>query len=104
MFFECQYCKSKFKNPIKEQKHMCEKKRKFMLLNSKLGKIAYICYENWRKLNGFYNPTKETFLSSKYFKSFINFVDFCNKKSLPERNGFIKLMVELKVQPSFWAC
>lgn len=102
MFFECEYCKKKFKTTRNHEKHLCEKKRKFLLLNSKHGQVAYICYENWRKLKGFYAPTKDTFLSSKYFKSFINFVDFCSQKSLPERNGFIKAMVVQNVQPSLW--
>jgi hypothetical protein len=102
MFFECEYCKSKFKSPINFKKHLCEKKKKFMLLNSKMGQVAFICYENWRNLKGFFAPTKETFLASKYFKSFINFVDFCAKNSLPEKNGFIKLMVLKNVQPSLW--
>jgi hypothetical protein len=102
MFFECEYCKKKFKSKVNHEKHLCEKKKKFLLLNSKHGQVAFICYENWRKLKGFYAPTKDIFLSSKYFKSFINFVDFCNKKSLPEKNGFIKAMVVQDVQPSLW--
>lgn len=102
MFFECEYCKFKFKSSINFKKHLCEKKKKFLILNDKIGKIAYICYQNWRSMKGFYAPTKETFLASKYFKSFVNFVDFCQVKSLPERNGFIKLMVEKNIQPSLW--
>lgn len=103
MFFECEYCKKKFKSSVNHQKHLCEKKKKYMLLESKYGKTAYICYENWRKLKGFYAPTKDTFVTSKYFKSFINFVDFCNKKSIPEKNGFINAMVIKDIPPSLWA-
>lgn len=102
MFFECEYCKTKFKSPVNHKKHFCEKKKKHMLLDSKIGQVAFICYENWRNLKGFYAPTKDTFVTSKYFKSFINFVDFCNQKSLPERNGFIKLMILKNVPPSLW--
>ena len=71
-------------------------------MQSKHGQIAYICYENWRRLKGFFAPTKDTFTASKYFKSFINFVDFCNKKSIPEKNGFINAMVVKDVPPSLW--
>lgn len=102
MFFECEYCKKKFKTELNHKKHLCEKKKKSMLANSKHGQVAYICYENWRKLKGYYTPTKETFASSKFFKSFINFVDFCNQKSIPEKNGFINAMVVQDVPPSLW--
>lgn len=102
MYFKCQYCGDKFKKETTLIKHLCENRKKVLLLESNIGKSAYISYQNWRNLNHFFYCDKDTFLNSKYFKSFINFVEFCKENSIPEKNGFIKMMVEKKIQPSLW--
>lgn len=102
MFFTCQYCSKRLLTEKALSKHFCESKKRALLLKSKMGRNAFFYYSEWRRKKGFKVVDESTFLTSKFFKSFINFIEFCNEKMIPERLGFIDLMVQKDVSPLHW--
>ena len=102
MYFTCEYCGKKLQSEKAMEKHFCEAKKRYLLLKSKVGRSAFFYYSVWRKKKGFKVVDETTFLNSKFFKSFINFLEFCKDKMIPEREGFIELMVKKDVSPLHW--
>lgn len=102
MFFTCDYCGKRFTHQKNHEKHFCENKKKSLLLKTKLGRVAYHEYQKWRELCGYKNYDEQSFLNSKYFKPFLNFIEFSKEKSIPDRIGYMKYMQEKKIAPSYW--
>lgn len=102
MYFTCQYCNSKFSREKNYNKHFCEAKKKALLVKTKMGRSAFNAYREWNKLRGYKATDEGTFVTSKYFKAFINFIDFANTKMLPDKTGFMKLMIKKEILPTSW--
>lgn len=51
---------------------------------------------------GFSSVDEISFINSKYFKPFVNFMFFCEEKLIPDKTGYIRYMLQKKVIPSFW--
>lgn len=102
MNYLCEYCGSSFVNAKNLEKHLCDNKKKSLIVQSKLGKSAFIDYKIWRQKRGYAAATNYSFLTSRYFKSFINFVEFSKEKLIPDKEGYINLMIEKNVEPSHW--
>lgn len=102
MFFTCEFCYKRLQSKRALDKHFCEAQKRRRLLGSKMGRTAFYYYSSWRKKKGFSVVDEETFLNSKFFKSFINFLDFSNEKGIPDRDGYIDLMVERDIAPMHW--
>jgi len=47
-------------------------------------------------------PPIETFSTSRYFNSFVKFVEWSRKLKLPSRTQFIRLMAGKKLSPMLW--
>jgi hypothetical protein len=71
-------------------------------IDTPLGLAAYECYSEWLRMFRGSPASKQTFIDSKYYNSFINFVKFCRKMNIPDRMAFIKLAAGLKLSPSSW--
>lgn len=102
MFFTCKYCNSRFVKEANLEKHFCENRKKHILLSSKIGRSAFFYYGKWRNLMGFSSVDEISFINSKYFKPFVNFMFFCEEKLIPDKTGYIRYMLQKKVIPSFW--
>jgi len=102
MFFTCDYCGKRFTHEKNLQKHFCESKKKSLLLKTKLGKVAFHEYKIWRKMCGYKSYDENSFLNSKYFKPFINFIEFSKEKAIPDRKGYMRFMKEKQISPLYW--
>lgn len=102
MFFTCEYCNKRFVHAGNYEKHFCEEKKKALLIKTKIGKNALHYYQEWRRFRGFSVNAENAFLHSKYFKPFLNFIEYANEKMIPDKRGFIKLMASKDVNPMFW--
>jgi hypothetical protein len=71
-------------------------------LKSPDGQAAWHYYQLWMRQLKRMPPPAESFLTSKYFRTFINFTKFTKSVSLPQPDKFIWLMVEKKYQPTLW--
>ncbi len=100
--FECEYCLKKFTDEAKYTAHSCKEKDRTLYLNSKQGQRAYRYYSLWMTSMGRSIPVKETFINSKYFVAFQNFVLFEKKMLLPTPEKYIKFMVDKNILPILW--
>lgn len=99
----CEYCGHEFVRTKSYNDHCCSQMQKDHIFDTPLGKAAFFYFKEWLRLkNKNTNITGEIFLQSRYFSSFINFVNFSNKVLLPDKPSFIKYMVKLNMLPVHW--
>lgn len=102
MFYECNYCNKKLSSQYAYSKHNCEKKKKVELCRTRTGMAAFYDYSYWLKQKGNNVKSIETFLSSKFFKTFIEFQGFASEKGIPDKKIFISFMVKKNISPVLW--
>jgi len=103
MYYVCSYCSKAFASDVRFLKHNCKEKQRTTETKTLIGQIAYIFYEKWSKQQ--YGKTVDTtsFITSRYYKSFIVFANFVkNIKGLAEPDLFIRLMIDNKFPPNMW--
>jgi len=100
--FECQYCETKFLTEEKFQKHTCRQRDRMIELDSFPGTAAFTYYVLWFKKRNLREPSKDTFVVSKYYSAFFKFVKFVREMGIPDVNLYIKLMSQESIQPSHW--
>lgn len=100
--WKCGYCNKPFSTEEGLMLHSCPVKERLDEVKSVIGQTAYHYYCEWMKCYKRKAPTAETFSSSRYFKSFINFVEHANKIKIPDTLAFIKLMAEKDISPMLW--
>jgi len=66
------------------------------------GQTAWHYYSLWLRQMKRMPPPASTFLSSKFFRTFINFVKFTKSVDLPKPEKFIWLMVQKNYPPTMW--
>lgn len=71
-------------------------------MHNKKGKSAYRFYQDWFIMRHHSPPSKDSFINSRYFTSFMKFVDYQKKMAIPNVKEYIKLMVSLKMLPHSW--
>jgi len=103
MNLNCEYCGHQFVKTRAYDNHCCLQMQKSYIFDTPLGSAAFFYYKEWLRLkNKNTNITGETFLQTKYFSSFINFIKFSNRMLLPDRSSFIKYVVQLNLLPIHW--
>jgi hypothetical protein len=96
----CEYCGVK----LVRKTHYCAKMQKLDFIETTTGKIAFRYYKEWSRANGYTQaPTHETFLNSRYFSSFIKFIQFSNAMWLPDPVSYMKYVMQLKLLPTSWS-
>jgi len=98
----CDFCGKNFKRESFYLKHKCEQMRRYDLFKKPIGHLAYLIFNQWRKICGYPSVTVDIFSKSRYFNAFVNFAEFCRKQSIPDKISYIELMVEKKLQPFNW--
>lgn len=100
--WKCEYCNKIFSTEDGLMYHNCSVKERLEELRGISGQVAYQYYSEWMKFYKRKAPPAETFLTSRYYKSFINFVEHVNKLKIPDPLAFIKLMAEKDISPMLW--
>lgn len=100
--YECKYCSRTFKREKAFMEHRCKLMDRYLEIETPIGQAAWQFYEKWLKAQRKMAPKIKTFLSSKYYKSFIKFAEFVRQVGLADTNRFIKMMVEKNILPLFW--
>ena len=101
-FYECEFCGKKYVSEGHFKKHECEEMRRYNHLKTPKGLAAYQDFATWLKYRGFSNLNQQQFMDSKYYSSFVKFVDFAHRMALPAKDKFIKLMVKTGILPKDW--
>lgn len=100
--FVCKWCQKSFVHEDRYIRHKCDQMKKFEELQSPTGQAAYQYYQQWMRSNNRMPPPAQTFLTSKFFRTFVNFATFVKKVHLPYTDKFIWLMKEKDIPPTIW--
>lgn len=98
----CDFCDKKFVREANFVKHKCEKMKRHELFKKPIGHLAYLIFNQWRKICGYPSVTVDTFTASKYFNAFIKFAEYSNSMAIPDKIGYIELMVKKTLMPFDW--
>ena len=100
--FECKFCGHRFKLEGRFMKHRCKAMMRDEQIKTPLGQSAWSYYQKWMKSHRRTAPSIETFITSKYYTTFIKFAQFVPKVGLPDIDTFIWYMKEKNMPPSIW--
>jgi phage FluMu protein Com len=99
---KCDFCDKVFKRENNYLKHKCEKMKRYDIFKTPVGHLAYLTFNQWRKISGHPPITVEVFTKSRYFNAFVKFAEFARSRAIPDKIGYIALMVEKQLLPFNW--
>lgn len=100
--YTCKACHRVFVQESKFLAHQCKQMKREEELKSPEGQAAWHFYSLWLRTMKRMPPPAHSFLTSKFFRTFVNFVQFCKRVNLPKPDKFIWLMVQKNFPPTMW--
>lgn len=100
--FVCRACHRSFVIESRYLQHRCTQMKREDELKSPQGQAAWNFYQVWFKHQKRLPPPATTFLTSKYFRTFANFVELVKRVDMPTPEKFIWLMVQKNYPPAMW--
>lgn len=100
--YVCKYCHRNFVREHAYMDHECKQMKRENEIKSPNGQAAWHYYQTWMKHKKRMPPPASAFMTSKYFRTFINFAQFVKKVQLPLPDKFIWLMVKRDYPPTMW--
>ncbi len=100
--YTCKACHKVFVRENAYMVHNCKQMKREAELKTQLGQTAWDYYQTWMKCKKRIPPSATAFMSSNYFRTFMNFAKFVKQIKLPGPDKFIKLMVHKDYPPSMW--
>lgn len=100
--YTCKACHKVFVQESKYLVHNCKQMKREEELKSPNGQTAWHYYSLWLRQMKRMPPPAQSFLTSKFFRTFNNFVVFSKKVCLPKPEKFIWLMVQKDYPPTMW--
>lgn len=101
--YTCRACHTVFVREDRFLAHKCKQMKKEEEFHSPTGQAAWNYYQHWmRQMKRLPPSGGQSFLSSKYFRTFINFVNWIKAVDLPRPEKFIWLMVQKDYPPTIW--
>jgi hypothetical protein len=98
----CEFCNKQFKREVNFLKHRCETMKRYEVFSTLIGRVSYLLFNQWRKISGYPSVTVETFVGSRYFNAFQKFAQFSKSQNIPDKIGYIELMVSKGLMPFHW--
>lgn len=100
--FECEYCKKHYVKESAFLQHTCRAKERLDQIKTPLGQAAYLFYAKWMFMTKRSVPSRDTFMTSKYYESMIRFAKFIKAVRIPEPEIYIQVMKSKDLQPTMW--
>jgi hypothetical protein len=100
--FTCKHCHKVFVLEDRFFQHKCKQMKRVEEMQSPEGQAALNYYQLWMRAMKRQPPPATSFLTSKYFRTFINFTQFAKRVDLPRPDKFIWLMVQKGFTPTMW--
>lgn len=100
--YVCQFCEKSFAREDRYIAHQCKQRKRDEEIKTPIGQSAWQYYQDWMHSHKRAAPSIETFLSSRYYISFIKFAKFVQSVKLPDVKTFIWLMKEKDLSPTIW--
>jgi len=106
IYYQCDFCDKTFVNEKNLKKHNCDFKDRYeFIVNTPVGQSMYSLYIFWLRSNAKNTKyvDKHTFIHSIHYKPFKRFMDFCKKKSIPNKKTYIKICNSYNLSPKDWS-
>jgi len=87
--WKCQYCGKVLANETYYMKHSCREKERTEELATPIGQGAYMFYCDWMKAYKRKAPSADTFATSRYYTSFIEFARHVKKLNIADPAKFV---------------
>lgn len=100
--FTCKWCKHTFVREKSYMDHTCKQMQRAEDHQSPQGQAAWGFYEQWLRAKKRTSPSPQSFLDSKYYTTFMNFVKFCKDVQLVNPEKFISLAADRNYPPHMW--
>lgn len=100
--FTCKFCHKVFVLEDRYLAHKCKQMKRDEEFRTPVGQQAWHYYQLWMRSMKRMPPPAGSFLSSKYYRTFINFTNFTKRVDLPRPERFIQLMVKREYPPTIW--
>lgn len=100
--FTCKHCTHGFSSETRYIQHKCKQMKRAEELQTPIGQAAWSYYQQWMRSHKRMPPPSSSFLSSKYFRTFINFATHVQQVNLPHPDKFMWLMKERNIPPTIW--
>lgn len=100
--FKCKYCGKQYVSETYYLNHTCKEMLRDEELRTPAGQTALNYYQLWMRTMKRNPPSASAFLTSRYFRTFANFVQFSKAVDLPKPEKFIWLMVQKDYPPTIW--
>ena len=100
--FECGFCHKQYVREDAYMKHECKQMLRAEEIKTVTGQVAYSYYGKWMKMNRRKTPTIDVFTTSRFYSSFIKFVEYVKRVSIVDVDVFLQLMVERDLSPTLW--
>ncbi len=84
-------------------RHLCEQKKRAQLMASPTGQAAFGYYTTWMRLKKFKAQSRDAFMASRYYRSFISFTEMVVSAGILNPEQYIQLMIEHNnITPDLW--
>lgn len=100
--FTCKYCRKQFVREHHYLAHKCKEMKRDEELRTPNGQAALNYYQLWMRTMKRTPPSAAAFATSRYYRTFVNFVEFSKAVDLPKPDKFIWLMVYKDFPPTIW--
>lgn len=100
--FKCKYCGRQFVREHHYLNHKCKEMKRDEELRTPSGQTALNYYQLWMRTMKRNPPSAAAFVTSRYYRTFMNFVEFSKKVDLPKPEKFVWLMVHKDYPPTIW--
>lgn len=100
--YQCQYCGKVYQREQSYLQHRCKQMIRHEEIKTPIGQAAWSYYQRWLKNQRKMAPGIETFLTSRYYQTFISFAKFAKKVHIPDIDSYIWLMCEMDMTPMLW--
>lgn len=100
--YNCEFCNFTSKSQKRYYNHKCKIMIRNEEVNTHRGNSAYYLYLTWFKLKDFKTPTKEMYINSSFYNSFLKISDFIKLKKINNVELYIKYMIDKNLPPSLW--
>lgn len=100
--YRCKHCRHVFVREDRYLAHQCKQMKREEEFKTPLGQTAWQYYQLWLRKQKRMASHPTSFLTSKYYRTFMNFATFAKSTDLPSVDKFIWLMVEKQWPPTLW--
>lgn len=102
--FVCKHCHKSFVREMAYIEHRCKQMKRAEEIQTPTGQTAWNYYSLWLRSKKKAPPSSaQTFLTSKFYMTFMNFVVFTKSVHLPEPERFIRWASDRDYQPALWS-